>query len=61
MRVTTVKNVLSGQIKSVSGQIKSVSESLIATFLAEGIPYCFSPQTAVMFASDFCTSEERCY
>ena len=42
------KNVL-------SGCIKSVTESLIATFLNEGISNCFSPQTPVIFAWYFFT------
>ena len=37
--------------------IKSVSESLIATFLTEGISNCFSPQTPVIFSWDFGTRE----
>ena len=42
------KNVL-------SGCIKSVTESLIASFLNEGISNCFSPQTPVIFAWYFVT------
>ena len=42
------KNVL-------SGCIKSVTESLIATFLNEGISNCFSPPTPVIFAWYFVT------
>ena len=39
----------------LSGCIKSVTESLIATFLNEGISNCFSPPTPVIFAWYFVT------
>ena len=39
----------------LSGCIKGVTESLIATFLTEGISNCFSPQTAIIFAWYFVT------